>query len=147
MSERPTPAEGARLLRQRVEMGARELFLDGLTREEAIRLARAAAHGRGTRPGPGQGAEPTGAATPRTIPAQRSASDVDAPRPRAAGDPTAATPVSPLELPDDYDALRTLALGCTRCALCQGRTQVVFSDGSPTARLMVVGEAPGANED
>jgi DNA polymerase len=38
-------------------------------------------------------------------------------------------------------------MGCTRCALCEGRTQVVFSDGPTDARIMVVGEAPGANED
>jgi len=46
-----------------------------------------------------------------------------------------------------YDELRELALGCTRCRLCEGRTQVVFSDGNSRGRLMVVGEAPGANED
>ena len=50
-------------------------------------------------------------------------------------------------LPDDYEQLKQLALGCTRCGLAQGRTQVVFSDGPPNARLMVVGEAPGATED
>jgi len=50
-------------------------------------------------------------------------------------------------LPDDYEELRALVQGCTRCALAEGRTQVVFSDGSPSARLMVVGEAPGATED
>jgi DNA polymerase len=54
-------------------------------------------------------------------------------------------------LPDlstlDYDAVRELALGCTRCGLAESRTQVVFSDGNPGARLVVVGEAPGANED
>jgi uracil-DNA glycosylase family 4 len=37
--------------------------------------------------------------------------------------------------------------GCTRCALAQGRTQVVFGSGSPTADLMFVGEAPGFHED
>jgi DNA polymerase len=37
--------------------------------------------------------------------------------------------------------------GCTRCALAQGRTQVVFGAGSPTADLMFVGEAPGFHED
>ena len=37
--------------------------------------------------------------------------------------------------------------GCTRCALAQGRTQVVFGAGSPTAELMFVGEAPGFHED
>src|SRR5690348_6120231 len=37
--------------------------------------------------------------------------------------------------------------GCTKCALAQGRTQVVFGTGSPTAELMFVGEAPGFHED
>jgi DNA polymerase len=37
--------------------------------------------------------------------------------------------------------------GCTRCALAQGRTQVVFGSGSPDAELMFVGEAPGFHED
>jgi DNA polymerase len=36
---------------------------------------------------------------------------------------------------------------CTKCALSQGRTQVVFGSGSPTAELMFVGEAPGFHED
>ncbi|MGI9628296.1 MAG: uracil-DNA glycosylase [Longimicrobiales bacterium] len=46
-----------------------------------------------------------------------------------------------------YEGLKSEALGCRRCRLSEGRTQVVFSDGHPSARLMVVGEAPGANED
>jgi DNA polymerase len=37
--------------------------------------------------------------------------------------------------------------GCTKCALAQGRTQVVFGVGSPDADLMFVGEAPGFHED
>lgn len=36
---------------------------------------------------------------------------------------------------------------CTRCGLCEGRTQVVNTHGNPKARLMFVGEAPGADED
>ncbi len=36
---------------------------------------------------------------------------------------------------------------CTRCALHKGRNKLVFGDGSPTARLMFVGEGPGADED
>jgi uracil-DNA glycosylase len=37
---------------------------------------------------------------------------------------------------------------CTRCKLCTlGRTQVVFGTGNPKARLMLVGEAPGEEED
>lgn len=36
---------------------------------------------------------------------------------------------------------------CTRCGLCEGRTQVVQTHGNAHARLMFVGEAPGADED
>lgn len=36
---------------------------------------------------------------------------------------------------------------CTRCALHKGRNKIVFGDGSPAARLMFVGEGPGADED
>ncbi len=36
---------------------------------------------------------------------------------------------------------------CTRCGLCEGRTQVVNTFGDYKARLMFVGEAPGADED
>jgi len=43
--------------------------------------------------------------------------------------------------------LRAEALGCTRCRLAQGRTQVVFGVGDPHASLMFVGEAPGFHED
>jgi DNA polymerase len=43
--------------------------------------------------------------------------------------------------------LETLALVCTQCGLAETRTQVVFGVGDPEARLMLVGEAPGKNED
>ncbi len=36
---------------------------------------------------------------------------------------------------------------CTRCPLHTGRNHLVFGDGSPTARLLFVGEGPGADED
>ena len=36
---------------------------------------------------------------------------------------------------------------CRLCALCETRTQTVFGTGDRHARLMVVGEAPGAEED
>jgi DNA polymerase len=36
---------------------------------------------------------------------------------------------------------------CTRCALHTERNKIVFGDGSPNARLMFVGEGPGADED
>lgn len=37
---------------------------------------------------------------------------------------------------------------CLQCPLAtQGRTQVVFGSGNPDAKLMIIGEAPGKNED
>ena len=36
---------------------------------------------------------------------------------------------------------------CRRCALCEGRTNAVPGFGNPNARVMLVGEAPGKNED
>lgn len=36
---------------------------------------------------------------------------------------------------------------CTRCELCKGRNKIVFGDGDPNAKLMFVGEGPGADED
>jgi len=36
---------------------------------------------------------------------------------------------------------------CTKCGLSTGRTQTVFGQGSPVARIAFVGEAPGAEED
>jgi uracil-DNA glycosylase len=36
---------------------------------------------------------------------------------------------------------------CTRCVLHKGRNKLVFADGDPNARLMFVGEGPGADED
>lgn len=43
--------------------------------------------------------------------------------------------------------LATEASTCTRCALAESRTQVVFGMGDPDADLLFVGEAPGAEED
>ncbi len=42
---------------------------------------------------------------------------------------------------------RDEVVGCTRCPLSEGRTQVVVGNGDPTSDLMFVGEAPGYHED
>ncbi|WP_261349406.1 uracil-DNA glycosylase [Paludisphaera rhizosphaerae] len=56
-----------------------------------------------------------------------------------------------IEPADRSAALAVIAqevAACVRCpVLVQNRTQTVFADGSPTARLMFIGEAPGADED
>ena len=36
---------------------------------------------------------------------------------------------------------------CQKCSLCQTRTNIVFSDGKPNHKLVLIGEAPGFNED
>lgn len=59
----------------------------------------------------------------------------------------AAPPPPPAPLECGWDDLRALALSCTRCGLAQGRTNVVFGEGALDAELLVVGEAPGAEED
>ena len=45
------------------------------------------------------------------------------------------------------EAIRQDIGDCTRCPLHKGRHTVVFGDGDPNARLMFVGEGPGADED
>ncbi len=47
----------------------------------------------------------------------------------------------------DWLQLRQKVAACTLCALHKGRTQTVFGVGSETARCMIIGEAPGAEED
>ena len=45
------------------------------------------------------------------------------------------------------EAVRTELGECTRCKLHKTRTNIVFGVGSPEARMMFVGEAPGEDED
>ncbi|WP_088282443.1 uracil-DNA glycosylase [Ideonella sp. A 288] len=47
----------------------------------------------------------------------------------------------------DWTALRAAVAGCTACGLCQSRTQTVFGVGHERAHWMIVGEAPGEQED
>ena len=47
----------------------------------------------------------------------------------------------------DWEALQAAVAGCTACALCRTRSNTVFGVGSPSAPWMIVGEAPGAEED
>ena len=46
-----------------------------------------------------------------------------------------------------WEQLRQRCLACRACSLAQERTQVVFGVGDPAAEVLLVGEAPGANED
>jgi uracil-DNA glycosylase family 4 len=46
-----------------------------------------------------------------------------------------------------WPPLRQAVAECTACGLCQSRRQTVFGVGNPAARWMIVGEAPGEQED
>jgi uracil-DNA glycosylase len=78
--------------------------------------------------------------------------DVWVPRARAASGPAAAEPlpVEPppaAELAARWSALRAEVMSCTRCPLHATRTQGVFGVGPARSDWLVIGEAPGAEED
>lgn len=63
-------------------------------------------------------------------------------------DVTSLTPLPPIAPPDDTLARIREDLGdCRRCRLCEGRAKIVFGSGNEQARLVFVGEGPGADED
>jgi len=161
---------------QRRELGDDELVLDQLTVAElreivSDRPARVARPGGVAEPaGPARPRESTEPLRPveAAEPVRPTASAaIEAPVPglvethRRAGAPvpgTTAHPPSPLA-PARYasaeeiaalpvlNAVREIALGCPRCGLAKTRMHVVFGEGSETADVMVVGEAPGQEED
>jgi Uracil DNA glycosylase superfamily len=52
-----------------------------------------------------------------------------------------------LDKTTDFTSLRKFIGDCYRCKLAPGRTNVVFGAGNPSAELMFIGEAQGADED
>ena len=47
----------------------------------------------------------------------------------------------------DWESLEQACNACTKCQLCQGRTNVVFGVGNETAEILLIGEGPGQSED
>lgn len=76
-------------------------------------------------------------AVPSMAPPRRSA-----PGPRPSEGPSARGAGSSL-----WDELQDQVANCRACDLCQSRTQTVFGVGNRDADLMIIGEAPGADED
>jgi uracil-DNA glycosylase len=113
-------------LRQRAELGDSEIFLE---RGTAADLRNRISHRN----------DPARAAQGR--PERRT------PEPLPAGAPAPGPPARDLVQIGELDELRSTALGCPRCRLAETRQHVVFGEGSPNAAVMVVGEAPGAEED
>jgi len=62
---------------------------------------------------------------------------------------TASPPAAAESAPgrETLDAIRDDLGDCRRCKLCNTRKNIVFGVGDPRARLMIVGEGPGADED
>ena len=74
---------------------------------------------------------PSAAVAPASVPPLAAARDVSAVREAGA----------------DWSELRARVAACTRCTLSATRTQTVFGVGNPQADWLIVGEAPGAEED
>lgn len=47
----------------------------------------------------------------------------------------------------ELENIKNKCLTCEKCPLCKTRTNLVFADGTPNAKLMLIGEAPGFYED
>lgn len=117
---------------------------------------------RGATP-PSPPAAPAAVAPPRPVaapapspaaPAGRAAPRVIAPRQPRAAPPAAPAPVAIVDeeraqriAAMSWDELRVAVEGCRACQLCESRTQTVFAAGEPSADWVLVGEAPGAEED
>ncbi|HEX2076049.1 MAG TPA: uracil-DNA glycosylase [Longimicrobium sp.] len=150
-------------LRQRRELGDGEIVLDRLSPADLQALLSDAA--------PAVRAEPPAAPRPAVERPASTLSRVEvAPPPPFPGEPethvragapvpgAAPHPPSP-RAPAAYvsaeeisslpvlSEVREIALGCPRCALAKTRTHVVFGEGRENADVMVVGEAPGQEED
>ena len=76
-----------------------------------------------------------------------SASVPSAPAEPASVAQSAAEPLPAVETPEAWERLAAEVRGCTLCALHKTRTQTVFGIGRRDAELLVIGEAPGADED
>jgi uracil-DNA glycosylase family 4 len=121
-SRRPDGGEVREWVGYLKDIGVRELRLSAADGGGAT--PRAAAPAKKSAPGPAE------------QPAQSSPSEID-----GFDDPPPADPGERLE-----EIRRDLG-ECTRCKLHEQRTHVVFGVGNPRARLMFIGEGPGAEED
>jgi uracil-DNA glycosylase len=165
-----------RYLKQQRELGERELVLDAINAAEVMRIVRSGstrALEEPTRVGRGaRGAEPdqtslgriarsTDSAGPRGVP-----KPIDLLPPASAGParseaaPSAVAPAGlvvgavehelfggPMAQAQSLADIANMVRDCTRCPLYATATQGVPGEGNTRARLMCVGEAPGASED
>jgi DNA polymerase len=161
----------ARYLRQRQEMGQGPVYLESLSRAEALASSNVtrgpiptsqrpdagaivkpgeavkarAGSGDGVGTAGRSGASATRPASGDAAAGARARTSREASSAATVGAPSGGVPLPVLT--GDLEEIRATALACVRCRLHTGRTQAVFADGNPNARLMVVGEAPGEQED
>ena len=83
----------------------------------------------------------------RGLATEGSAGDSDAEGPDELSRIASGGDSSEIEAIDRIQSVRRVAESCTRCSLHTSRRSVVFSSGPDRARVMCVGEAPGARED
>ena len=132
----------ARYLRQQAELGGNEVVLDGLA---ARRLDGSAAKAQEA------AAAPTSTDDPTESPSRRADWRIGAPPIPEAG-MSIVSPAIPL-VGDPLAGLETLEQVAERirstycCGLCKTRKNAVPGEGSATAKLVLVGEGPGATED
>jgi uracil-DNA glycosylase family 4 len=156
-------------LEQRRELGESELLLDSMSVEEALKAIGAMGKGMPigqARPGSTPSAPAIRRDNPESLPADwrtalsevRSAPSLQQP---AAIQPPDANPSAGITVAGESDelfdteimrlsSLKTIAKAveaCTRCPLYKTANHGVPGEGDPKARLVCVGEAPGANED
>lgn len=132
-------------LRQRRELGEGELVLDRIS-PAAFRAVLASAPPAPMRP------ERPPAAAPAPAPAEvhrRAGAPVpgSVPHPPSPAAPARGASAEEIHALPTLAAVREVALGCPRCALANTRRHVVFGEGREDAEVLVVGEAPGADED
>ena len=142
-------------LEQRRELGESEFVLDSMSVDEVMRTLGAIA--KGTKVQEASPRERLKSATGdwRTVLAEQEAVQATPQPPTPAAPPSGIT----VETANDelfgsdimrYGSLATIAKAveaCTRCPLYKTATNGVPGEGDPNARLVCVGEAPGANED
>ena len=154
-------------LRQRKELGEEELVLDRLSAAELQALLADRPAARTLTPpdarresAPADVRRESAAPDPRREPVpegglERVEVHVRAGAPVPGSAPHPPSPRAPAAYVDAAEIaslpilsqVREIALGCPRCGLARTRTHVVFGEGRENADVMVVGEAPGQEED
>lgn len=141
----------ADILRRQMELGARDVPMHRLESVAAAEPAvpDASAETRSADPavaavadGPAPWSSGAAHAPPGTGPSARGA------RPeRDTGRDRNVTGTDGAAHREQLEAIREDMGDCRRCGLCEGRNSIVFGVGSAQARLMFIGEGPGAEED